>query len=291
MNLAAYVKLTRIKEHLPYDIALSLLGIIHAVTLAQSTLDMRALALVVANTLAMCFAFMINDIEDAPDDARDPKRKQKNVISSGALGKTEAYMGTAATALGAFFLYHTASRDSFVIGAVTLALGFLYSSKRIRLKAYPVVDIVSHALMLSALLYLSGFAVYNSDYGTIFPVFAGLFFVSAYGQLYNQIRDFNMDKLAKLKNTAILLGRERATRLMYGMIGVAAISFIVAGTKGLFPVWLLIPVVVATPIAYFFVGSKDSRGTKVVDKTGMLQNAVLVILNIVVFVWIASLIQ
>ena len=244
-----------------------------------------------ANTLAMCFAFMINDIEDAPDDARDPKRKQKNVISSGALGKIEAYVVTAATALGAFFLYRTASHDSFLIGSVTLTLGFLYSYKRIRLKAYPVVDIVSHALMLSALLYLSGFAVYNSDYGMIFPVFAGLFFVSAYGQLYNQIRDFNMDKLAKLKNTAILLGRERATRLMYGMIGISAVSFVVAATKGLFPLWLVIPAAIATPIAYFFVGSKDSRGTKVVDKTGMLQNAALVIVNIVVLVWISRLIQ
>lgn len=291
MNLKAYIKLTRIKEHLPYDIALSLLGIIHAVTLAQSVLDIRTVALVVANTLAMCFAFMINDIEDAPDDARDPKRKQKNVISSGALGKTEAYLVTALTAIAAFFLYRVASHDSFVIGGVTLTLGFLYSYKRVRLKAYPVVDIVSHALMLSALLYLSGFAVYNSDYGIIFPVFAGLFFVSAYGQLYNQIRDFNMDKLAKLKNTAILLGREKATRLMYGMIGISAISFIVAATKGLFPVWLLIPAAVATPIAYFFVGSKDSRGTKVVDKTGNYQNAALVVVNIVVFVWALMILQ
>src|SRR5690606_41448835 len=49
-------------------------------------LDLRLVAVTAANILAVAYAFMINDIEDAPDDALDPARAAKNPITSGRLG-------------------------------------------------------------------------------------------------------------------------------------------------------------------------------------------------------------
>ena len=111
--------------------------------------------------------------------------------------------------------------------------------------------------------------------------------VSVYGQLYNQLRDYDMDKAAGLHNTAIIVG-ERATRLlMYLCLGVGGVLFVMALLLGVLPIWL--PVLGA---AFFGIATliyrpgKDMRGGKVADTSGHVQINFLIAANATVGVWL-----
>ncbi|NJO84468.1 MAG: hypothetical protein HC828_17980, partial [Blastochloris sp.] len=68
------IQLTRWKEYVPFVIPLTILGALLASRPYDTALDWRLAVVTLANILAVAYAFMINDIEDAPDDARDPDR-------------------------------------------------------------------------------------------------------------------------------------------------------------------------------------------------------------------------
>ena len=86
--MQAILKLSRWQESIPFVIPLTLLGGLMAYRFADVRLDERLLYVLLANILAVIYAFMINDIEDAEDDQKgDPERAKRNVIASGELSK------------------------------------------------------------------------------------------------------------------------------------------------------------------------------------------------------------
>src|SRR5690606_37843890 len=127
-----------------------------------------------------------------------------------------------------------------------------YSWRPVRLKAWPVTDVVSHSLMLSGLLLLAGYFIYDEQPGIVWLVAAAVTLVSVYGQLYNQLRDIEMDKAAGLYNTAILLGEANARRAMYLAIGLAAVCMLTAIVRMVFPLWLGLALLVSIAISMLF---------------------------------------
>jgi 4-hydroxybenzoate polyprenyltransferase len=285
-KFAALMALTRYKEHIVFVLPLSILGAILGSIVSTSNLGFQSILMAIANLLAISFAFMINDIEDAPDDARNPIRKQKNPISNGTLTKSEGYLACTVVVLAAIYLYSQTPQFAFISGLLTLILSFAYSSRLIRLKAWPVTDITSHGLMLSGLLLLSSYFVYTPNMNPILPLFAATTLVSIYGQLYNQLRDYKEDKAAKLKNTTILLGKDATFLLMYIFLFIAAICFGLSAYGGIFPIWLLAPMLVGWGIGLKFKTGSDPRGTKAIDITGDLQNTFWIAINITLLTWL-----
>ncbi|HLA44719.1 MAG TPA: UbiA family prenyltransferase, partial [Aggregatilineales bacterium] len=197
--MQAILKLSRWQESIPFVIPLTLLGGLMAYRFADVRLDERLLYVLLANILAVIYAFMINDIEDAEDDQKgDPERAKRNVIASGELSKGDGWMASVGAALLALILYTLSGAYALYAGFIILDLGHLYSWKPIRLKALPVLDIVSHVLMLSALLLLAAYFVYDTAPGEVWLLVVSMTLISAYGQLYNQLRDFEADRAAGL---------------------------------------------------------------------------------------------
>ncbi|MBZ0278655.1 MAG: UbiA family prenyltransferase, partial [Anaerolineae bacterium] len=183
-QLRGLVRLTRWKEYVPFVIPLTILGALLAVKPNNTPLDLRLVAVTLANILAVAYAFMINDIEDAPDDARDPARAARNPISTGEIGTRIGYAACRVVAAATLILYAMGSLEVLGIGIVTLLLSHLYSWRPVRLKAWPVTDVVSHSLMLSGLLFLAGYFIYHNQPGIVWLVAASATLVSVYGQLY-----------------------------------------------------------------------------------------------------------
>lgn len=287
-QLIGLIELTRWREHVNFDIALPVLGALLAVQNSggEIALDWRLLAAAIANTLVVAYAFMINDIEDAPDDAREAARAAKNPITSGRIGLMVAYIACAVVALAALAFYAVSGTAVLGIGALTLLLSHLYSWKPVRLKAYPVTDIVSHSLMLSGLLMAAGYFIYDTQPGAVWLVLAGVTLVSVYGQLYNQLRDYDMDKAAGLHNTAIILGESRTRVALYAMIALAGACLVGAVLMGVFPLWLGIVLLVSMALSMLFSSQNDVRGTKAVDATAKYQGRGLIVLNLTVLVWL-----
>ncbi len=287
-QLRGLVRLSRWKEYVSFVIPLTILGALVAARPNDVALDWRLVAVTLANILAVAYAFMINDIEDAPDDARDPARAARNPISSGEIGVRIGYAACRVVAAATLILYAMGGLTVFGIGVATLLLSHLYSWRPVRLKAWPVTDIVSHSLMLSGLLLLAGYFIYDNQPGIVWFVAACVTLASVYGQLYNQLRDYDMDKAAGLHNTAIILG-ERNTRLaMYLAIGLAGACLLAAIMQGAFPLWLGLVLLVSIGISMFFRPTTDMRGGVAVDISGTAQIQGLIVANLTITVWLAE---
>ncbi|MBE2266994.1 MAG: prenyltransferase [Anaerolinea sp.] len=287
-QIRGLIQLTRWKEYVPFVVPLTILGALLAARPNGIALDLRLVAVTLANILAVAYAFMINDIEDAPDDARDPARAAKNPITSGRIGVRMGYAACRLVAAATLILYALGGVWVLVIGIGTLLLSHLYSWRPVRLKAWPVTDIVSHSLMLSGLLLLAGYFIYHNAPGIVWFVAAGATLVSVYGQLYNQLRDYDMDKAAGLYNTAIVLGEMNTRRAMYLSMGLAGVCLLAAITQGIFPLWLGLVLIVSLPVSMLFRTQGDMRGGGgvVVDASGAMQLQALFVVNCVMAVWL-----
>jgi 4-hydroxybenzoate polyprenyltransferase len=287
VQLRGLIRLTRWKEYLPFVIPLTVVGALLAARQhGEVMLDWRLIAVTAANVLAVAYAFMINDIEDAPDDARDPDRAARNPVTSGEIGVRFGYNACRVVAAATLILYACGGVYVLGIGVATLLLSHFYSWRPVRLKAYPITDIVSHSLMLSGLLLLAGYFIYHTDPGIVWFVAASMTLISVYGQLYNQLRDFEMDKAAGLFNTAIVLGENNTRITMYATIALAAVCMLAAIVLNAFPIWLALVLPFGVMVSMFFRPTTDMRGTKTVEVSGGLQVQGLIVANVTVSVWL-----
>jgi 4-hydroxybenzoate polyprenyltransferase len=285
-QLRGLIRLTRWKEYLPFVIPLTIVGALMASRPHGISLDLRLVAVTIANVLAVAYAFMINDIEDAPDDALDPDRAARNPITTGEIGVRIGYAACRVIAAATLIAYAFGGLEVLGIGIVTLLLSHFYSWRPVRLKAWPVTDVVSHSLMLSGLLFLAGYFIYHNAPGIVWLVATSVTLVSVYGQLYNQLRDYDMDKAAGLFNTAIVLGENNTRWLMYSVVVLAGAFMVGAITQGVFPLWLGAVALAGVPVSMMLRPKTDMRGTAVIDQSGGVQIQALVIFNMIAVVWL-----
>lgn len=287
LTLRSIVKLSRWAEFVPFTVPLTLFGGLLAYRFSTDvSLDGRLFLVLMANCLAVAYAFIINDIEDAEDDMAEPERAARNAVASGDLSKRAAWTVALLTAALALALYALAGWAALLMGAGVVALGHLYSWKRVRLKALPLLDILSHILMLSTLLLLAPYLIYDESPREVWLFAASMTLISAYGQLYNQTRDFDADRAAGLHNTASLLGKTATQGLAYLSVAGAAIFLIGAIVAESFPLWLAGVIVVSLPLAHFVGRGRDMRGDAVSDAVGDVQVQFLAVVNILAVVWL-----
>jgi 4-hydroxybenzoate polyprenyltransferase len=211
-------RLLRFNDYAGSVVFTTLLG----VAAAGGTFSWHLVLVLVANWVAVGFAFMYNDAEDAEDDARDEKKIKRNPVSAGLISRGQANIASFVAAGIGLALYVPLGLTTTLLGGLCIALGFLYSYRPWRLKGIAVADVVSHALMLSSLQLLCGYFAFADTLNTAYiaPLLS-MTAASAYGQLFNQVRDFETDTAAGLRNTAALLGKARVQVLMQSLLTLA----------------------------------------------------------------------
>ena len=235
-TLKGLAKLTRFDEYVYFVIITTLLG----VASARGAFDWRFFVIIPANWLAVGFAFMINDVEDAPDDALAHEKSRRNPISAGLITPKTARIASFSVAGLSAILFGVLGLWPFVFGLISLILGYLYSYRGIRLKTIAFFDILSHSLMLAGLQFLTGYFTYASQLGqNWFWPFTFVMAISIYGEIFNEIRDIQGDREAGLRHTAIVLGEHNAHILMIFILGLGifagAVSLIMIE---LIPLWV-----------------------------------------------------
>jgi 4-hydroxybenzoate polyprenyltransferase len=282
-QFASIMRLSRWREYVPFTIPLT----VFAALLTRQALDLRLIAIVIANILVVAYAFMINDIEDAPDDSLDPDRAARNPIAMGEISPQMGWLASAAVAVVSLALYAVGGWWVLGIGVVTLLLSHFYSWKPVRLKAWPVADVTSHSLMLSGLLFLAGYFTYDVNPGWVWLVALAVTLVSVYGQLYNQIRDYEMDKAAGLHNTAIIVGDRMTRVLMYLCVALAIVFFMAGFALGVIPFWLpFLGIGIFLVVMLVYRPGKDMRSGDVADISGHIQIQFLITSNATVAFWL-----
>jgi len=286
-RIEALIRLSRWREHVPFTIPLTIIGGLLAAEPQAVVVDWRLFAVLAANIAAMSFAFMLNNIEDAPDDALDRQKRLHNVISSGLLSRREGIILTAAVFVLSFLLYAAVGPMTLALGGATLALCYLYSARPFRFKARPISDVASHSLMLSGLLIAVGYFTYGTEPGEVWLVIGAAILFSAYGQFYNQVEDFEVDKEAGLKNTAVLLGKAPTSILSHLSLVVALLCMLAAIWQGLFPEWLGTILIIGAITTALFPWEFDMRGNLARDGANV-QRPGLIVANLLALVWLAS---
>jgi len=205
---------------------------------ARPTASFQTLWAALTLFVTLAFMHMINDLEDADEDAQDPAKVDRNPVSSGALSRREAVFATALTGTVAAVMHLALPLGAMVVGMSVWSMGLLYSWRPVRLKAIPGLDIISHSYGGGAGLVLF-FAVLDGSTFDVYTVVAmiGSFLGSMGGCLYNQTRDWEVDRLAELDNSAHRLGYRSARRAMISSYALGGSLLVIGGVK-FFQPWI-----------------------------------------------------
>ena len=214
-------RLARYREYLFFVVVTTSLGAMSA----SAFFGWRLMIVLVANWLAVAFAFMFNDLEDAAEDALNPAKVNRNPVSCCIISPRAARIASASVALLACLTYALLGFWPFVLGSFCILLGFAYSWRRIRLKTIPFLDMASHCLMLAGLQFLTAYFTFEpSAPERWLPPFLFIVCISLYGELFNELRDLEEDMKAGITHTATLLGRRLAYWLMMSLLAVGIAS-------------------------------------------------------------------
>jgi 4-hydroxybenzoate polyprenyltransferase len=238
----ALIRLTRYNEYPFFVMVTTLLG----AAAANGFFGWKLVGVLVANILAVAFAFMINDVEDAPDDALDPAKAKRNPVSAAELSATKARLASFSVAVAAGTVYIFLGIWPFITGLSCLVIAYLYSWRRVRLKSHPGADLLSHGLMLSGLQFLTAYFAFDpAPFARWGYPFVFIVAISLYGELFNELRDLEGDQKAGIKHTANFLGQRAAYWLMMTLLFVGVGSgLITIFVVRLIPTWVLFCLVI-----------------------------------------------
>jgi 4-hydroxybenzoate polyprenyltransferase len=276
------LQLTRYREYVLFVCVTTLMG----AKLGGGDFDLRLLIVLAANILVVGFAFMYNDVEDAPDDAMDAKKARRNPISAGMISPGMGKVACVVVSAALLGLYGLLGPLPLFLGGFCLALAFLYSWRVARLKAVPVADLISHSLSLAGLQFLCAYFVYDQGKPYSWLLFLSVVFVSVYGELSNEMRDIVVDQKAGIRHTADLIGLKWTKILMIicivGAFGVLA-SFLI---MQVIPVWLLIVPAVLGPMLFAEQLWRLIRGkTSVVDDREAFHEPAMLVMVVTILAW------
>jgi 4-hydroxybenzoate polyprenyltransferase len=279
------LQLTRYREYVLFVAVTTLMG----AKFGGGAFDLRLLTVFIANILVVGFAFMYNDVEDAPDDALDAKKAQRNPISAGMISPRMGRLACLVVSLLVLGLYATLGGMTFLLGTLCLGLAFLYSWRVARLKAVPVADLISHSLSLAGLQFLCAYFAFDQGKPYSWTFFLFTVMISIYGELNNELRDIEVDKKAGIRHTADLIGVKWTKVLMVISLVVAFVMLGVFLWMEMIPLWLLIvPLVLAPMLFAEQIWNILNRRAHVVNDREMMHEPAVLIGLITVMVWFVS---
>lgn len=181
------------------------------------------------------FIYAINDLSDVDTDAKNPKKRTKEVLYD--TQKKNIYLfGITLSLIMSTPLFIFGNMYSSLFLMLFIALGAMYSTPPFRFKSKPFIDFSSNILYA-----LPGFAMYSQLTQSLpsgASIAAAFFWTSAM-HLFSAIPDIKVDKEANLMTTAVLIGKTKSLLL-------CAVFWATSGlvTKSLFLWVLCIPYVV-----------------------------------------------
>ena len=289
-TITGLIRLTRYRDYVAQTIITTLMGFLaYKVHLDLQQIP-RMLLVLLANLLCVAFAFMINDVEDAPDDAYDKSKAARNPVTAGLLSPSSAYTFSIIVAISSAVTFYFLGPVTFWLGITSLVLAGLYSWRLLRLKSIPVIDLISHGLMLAGLQLLCAYFAINPYAGFDANWIAPFLFVvciSIRGQLFNQIRDFECDQKAGLKHTTSLVGIRTANILMSALLIIAGIMLIYSLIIQIIPIWLVL-IVIPLGVVLLKKPASKYKASQGLEKTYNFQKPVLIIGLISLTLWTLS---
>ncbi|ALV62896.1 Lycopene elongase [Thermococcus sp. 2319x1] len=208
--LRAVIKNTRIIDGKSF-IGMGLLGLV--MNLTYNPNFKGAFMVLISLILYVAYAFAVNNCFDVDTDSINPLKRNKNPIANGELGFRMGILSSVAIAVLGILFAAFLSYGELLIYVSMIMLATLYSAPP-RLKAQPILDVLSHGIFFGAMPFLYG--AYFDGVLTKYEVAIGaaLLFYSFSMELRNHLEDYESDLKANLKTTPIVIGKSLSEKLV-----------------------------------------------------------------------------
>ncbi len=173
---------------------------------------LRFSAALISICLLNSFIFIQNQLGDLDTD-RAHSEKSKLPLAAGRVSKREGILLALSMLLVAVVLAILVSPLFFVVLLSIVLLGCLYSGPPLRLKAKPFIDLFMIGLAFGTMAVVAAFIILAAQptLPLLLLIGPGFFYAGTHG--VHTASDYDADRQAGLRTTAVLLGPHRATRL------------------------------------------------------------------------------
>lgn len=235
-SMLGIIRLLHLKDHIYFVVTTSILGI----SSSNGEVGWRFLILLLANLSAVSFAFIVDDIEDAPEDVLSTLVSNHNPISTGLISpKTARFAAFFVAALSIVF-YALLGIWPLILGLLILIFGFLSSLRGVRLKSLVAYDIFACSLMLAGLPFLSAHFTYAPKLTQEgFWPFIFVMSISLSATLYNKLSQTAVEKRTSQERHAPSLSDRSSRVLLILMLLITVFSGVITiFVIELIPLWV-----------------------------------------------------
>lgn len=208
----------------------------------------QTLLLLAAITLNYWIGFTLNDYYDIPYDVVDRHKARGNIFiwDNGFKQRFKLL----ATIIGAYSMLVFASFGWG--GVLILLLGYggmwAYSAPPLRLKSIPGLDVVVHACFVQSFPYWVCMSLIGAEWTALdYIIFTVNILCSVAGQIYQQLRDFEVDR-NNSTNLTIWIGTRKASLILKSVYANAFIVVLAGVLLNIIPLFLIPVVLLAAPV-------------------------------------------
>jgi len=209
-NFKSYTKLLRISDARGYFL-LALFGFLLAKGFLFPFKDITFFWAIVF--LVAGFGFSINDCFDQREDKLDKTKKNPIVLKE--IGFRRALTFSLLLAFFGLFLSSLYGLAVFLLCLASIVLTLFYSSPPLRWKSKPPFDLISHGFFGGPLIFFLPLLFFKTQLNPFYYLIAfSAFYFSVFLELRNEDEDYQTDKIAGLKTTAHILGKQITEKLL-----------------------------------------------------------------------------
>jgi 4-hydroxybenzoate polyprenyltransferase len=241
-----------------------ILGIALAIFHNPANLSWQSLSTLIIAIFTACLIassnYVLNEIQDATYDRFHPIKKHRP-IPSGMVNVSLAYVEWIMLAIIGIILASTINRPFLYISLFFLIMGILYNVKPIRMKDFPILDVLSESINNPIRLLLGWFALVPNEIPPISLLLAywmiGAFFMTT--KRFSEYRTINNLEVASIYRKSFKYYTEK--RLLISMIYYVALFSLFFGlfiTKYHYELILSAPLIIGFISWYTHVSYKEN---------------------------------
>lgn len=195
----------------------------------------------------MSFSFILNSLSDKDvDKFHDGRAKDMNLSNqpfvTGEISEKTALFITLILVIISLFFAWLVNYLFFTLFIIANIIGYIYSMPPTRFKTKPVTDILCNALAAGVAL-IAGLSIGGANMNLLFII--GTFIVAAVFYIPTVVTDYDFDKRAGLKTSAVFFGPKKILTALYPLtiVTLAIFTFVFLTTNVELKIFSLIIIV------------------------------------------------
>lgn len=263
-----FVRLTRIDGYL--HVLILIFPLIFLISPAEF-FSQKTVVIFLANLFLTAFGYMFNDAEDAEDDYHDAEKRKRNPVAGGEITKKQCYLSSFFLLTVGLLLLLTVNLRVFFLGLIFAFVGFFYSWRPLRLKAVPIVDLVSHVIFLGVLQFLITYLAFRPLDMFIIPFLMIIIPFSVANEILGELKDFDIDKKTNINNTVQKFLKFDIKKLLItlGVLVVAGFSIIILS---IIPKYNVVNLSISLFIGIAAILKMNATSNSCIARAGKLKN-------------------